>query len=127
MGCFKGIEKRDLSAPEFLSEIVNHTLGAIEIWTSVVDKPICMAVVQRALNLNELHVEWFPWATPRQKLESVVKFLHEYDSNLVTSAKDEFVDFFNRVTRYGVLRKVGRIENMFEPGVDGTIYQRKQL
>jgi len=59
------------------------------------------------------HVVWFPWASARNKLEATVLFLNvqrrEYKMIIAPTFEDK--DFFVRVCRYGVLRRVGTSYN----------------
>ncbi len=66
------------------------------------------------------HVEWFPWASARNKLESIVYYLHEMRRNhfLILTIKGDDpkrspdLHFFSHVKDYGVIRQIGVVEDM---------------
>lgn len=73
----------------------------------------------------EPHLLWFPWATPRNKLETSVKWLAEmrlkYLVLIMTPLKDKI--FFTHLCRHGVLRVIGKIHFLFGEDDDGMAYQ----
>lgn len=69
------------------------------------------------------HVVWFPWATPRNRLECALKFLHdigrEHFAWFIAEQKDW--PFYDHVMRYGMIRSVGKVKRIFD-GEDGLMY-----
>ena len=73
----------------------------------------------------EPHLMWFPWATPRNKLETTVKWLAEMRLKhlvLIMAPLKEKV-FFTHLCRHGVLRVIGKIHRLFGEDDDGMAYQ----
>lgn len=70
---------------------------------------------------------WFPWASSRNKLESAVNFLNRmrHEWLVIGFADDEVINFFEHVCRYGVMRRVGKVFDMFEGGPGGVFQTRK--
>lgn len=127
MGGFIGVEP-GLSAPDFVVALVNGTITATDVAIIEKEKPVGVVIVAPYQNLNEVHAEWFPWATPRNILEGAVKYLHEKrGDNLITSVKKQYLDFYNKVSRYGVIRKVGVFENLYGEDEHGTLFQSVRL
>ncbi len=74
------------------------------------------------------HAVWMPWTTPREKLEIGVLFFSGMSSasKIATIVQESTLPYFERLCRYGILRKVGHIENMFGEN-PGTLFQAKEL
>jgi len=80
----------------------------------------------------EPHIVHFPWASPRNKLEVVLRFFHDmrrfpYSRVAILKIKDADKAFFDRVSRYGVIRRLCRVEDWWGPGKDAWFYQTKLL
>lgn len=78
--------------------------------------PIC--VIQEKFDgwMVEPHIEWFPWATKRNKLRTVVNYLrslrsHEVYATVLIKSMKEHVDFFNGIIEYGVLHKLSQFND----------------
>jgi hypothetical protein len=72
----------------------------------------------------EPHVFWFPEATPRNKLECILKWLKEMKEKyrLFVFANEPDWKFFDHLCKYGVIRPVGKYRNLSERG-DAMLYQ----
>lgn len=59
----------------------------------------------------EPHVDWFPWATSRNKLETMLHFFNTFRHQFWIMAFVEMKDrpFFDKLKDYGVLWRVGPI------------------
>lgn len=74
----------------------------------------------------EPHVEWFPWATRRNKLECAIKFLNEMrkrDILLLIWSKKEATPFFTHIAKYGILHRVGKVINYNGKKEDAMLFQ----
>lgn len=84
-------------------------------------------------------VIWFPWASNRNRLEGVVRWLHEGRKRLmpVIEVKNgpavpraphgldrRFMDWMGR---YGIVRPVGALSDWWGPGQHGFVYQGQRL
>lgn len=67
---------------------------------------------------------WFPWASPRNRVECGVKFFASVrdDVPLVEYAREEFVPFFEMIMRHGVIRRVGMMRNV-HPGERTMVFE----
>jgi hypothetical protein len=87
--------------------------------------PIALVGVKNNGWKVEPHVQFFDWATPRNILRSTVAFLqmirYRKIGACVVYALDESLNLFDRCCAYGVLHKVGKIENG-DPRGDETVY-----
>ena len=72
----------------------------------------------------EAHIDWFPWATPRNKFEGIAAFLR-YTSKkykiLVYVESDETA-FWDRLVKYRLLCQGCKIRNHFHHGGDAMFY-----
>lgn len=63
--------------------------------------------------MYEPHIEWFPWASPRNKFRATVMFLQKYRYRdigiIVVHALEEAAPFFRRLKEYVPLFYVGKI------------------
>lgn len=61
------------------------------------------------------HVWWFPWATPRNKIEGTLKFITELrdDFLLLIVGKEDEKDFWVHICKYGVLERIGKLPGYF--------------
>ena len=72
----------------------------------------------------EPHVDWFPWATPRNKIESIVNFLTEIGKQYKIFVYSTAVDlpFWERIHKYKVLVKGCKITDCCGRGEDAMMY-----
>lgn len=80
-------------------------------------------------NRMEPHVFWFPWASPRNKIEGTMKFLNVMRKAWTTIIYSEETNrkFFKHIEKYGVIRQVGKIHNYFPNGEDASVFQTRDL
>ena len=78
--------------------------------------------------LQLIETTWFPWATARNKMESMTNLLNDlrkrYVVTFVCSIKDR--DFFVNIAKHGVLRRVGTLYDLFTDGPAPFFQTRKQ-
>lgn len=64
-------------------------------------------------------VLWFPWASPRNKLEAVLKFIDEArlgDRQVLVYAPERDEKFMRHLCLYGMLKFTGRVDDYFRKG-----------
>lgn len=85
--------------------------------------PIAFVAVDFFQSAAWPHVEWFSWATPRNKIEATVTFLQELkrDTPIMIISKPETVPFFSHMGRYGLLQRKATLKG-FMPDGDGILY-----
>lgn len=68
---------------------------------------------------------WFPWATPRNVLESAVKFFHEVRTEvpLMDYARPQDEKFMDALCQHGVMRRVGTSYNVYRGGQPAAVYE----
>lgn len=59
----------------------------------------------------EPHVSWFSWASPRNKIETMLRYFTDrrHDAVFVVISEYEFKPFWELMARYGVLRRIGNV------------------
>ena len=87
--------------------------------------PVGMILMNITGKFLEPHAFWFPEATPRIKLESILRWLVEYKSRyrLVLWIGPKDWKFYDHLCKYGVLRTVGKYRKFFDDGGDAFLFQ----
>lgn len=97
--------------------------------------PIGLVVVFSRFHLLEPHFTWFPWATARNKMESVAAFVHKIRKDhdidgrpfkLFLASDRVSVGFWNHLMEYGLVGRCGWFSRFFV-GSDAMIYYSKDL
>lgn len=59
---------------------------------------------------------WFPWATPRNRIECAVKFFSEIRKTIpmVEYANEKARPFFEMMAKHGIIRRVGTMHNVYK-------------
>ncbi len=116
---FYGIDK-DLNEYQFIEYIKLNTAEIVIVEDDnkqYADQgPIGVVTILNNGWKIEPHVEFFPWATPRNKLRSVVGFMQWARSSrkigcVMAYSLNESKPLFDRACTYGVLHYVGKISN----------------
>jgi len=81
---------------------------------------------------------WFPWALSRQKLASGLNLINELRNDAVIQS---FADvrppetsldgvgskaYYTHLCKYGVMRRVGTMEDFYGPGLPAAVFQSKR-
>jgi len=77
----------------------------------------------------EPHADWFPWATPRNKLRCSVAYLYKQRCSkdvgvTIVHAQKEAAHYFRHLKKYVPLYPVGKIPAGHPEGDDFVFYQR---
>lgn len=69
---------------------------------------------------------WFPWATPRNRIESAVNFFSRtrHEIPMVGFARTRDKDFCTAMAKHGLLRRVGTSMNVF-PGEPAAVWETR--
>jgi len=75
----------------------------------------------------EPHALWFPWATPRNKLESWLNFLNKIRVTrlAIVYVPEKEISIYQHLERYGVIQRRGTISRFFEDGQFAAIFQTR--
>lgn len=129
-GVWKEILVEGLSQQEF-SETVTDMLGMVdhdwivEIKTDKGLRPVGLITGDNRFMGHgiEPHVDWFPWATPRNKLECAIQFIKQTgkETKLFLYIRED-LKFWERVWRYKVLKKGCKINDCYGSGEDAVMY-----
>ncbi len=80
--------------------------------------PVGLMMVGLSEHRMEPHVFWFSWASARNKLESTVNFINEMRGmwKVHIVAEEKYWPFFVHVCRYGIMKRVGKLEGWYAKG-----------
>ena len=132
-GAFPTLFQRGLSPKDFTKALVarfqqpdtKHFM--LEAPTSLDTRIAGMIEAMVDLDKMEPHVLWLPWATPRNKLETLLHFLNEvrrtHESIIIADPDDKA--FFETLCRYAVIRRVGTLERWVR-GQDTPLFQTRK-
>ena len=69
---------------------------------------------------------WFPWSSPRNRIESAVCFFHRirHEIAMVEYAEERFKRFFEMICQHGVMRRIGTSYNVY-PGAATAVYETR--
>lgn len=69
---------------------------------------------------------WFPWSSPRNRIEAAVQFFHRIRSEIamVEYARDEHKRFFEMICHHGIMRRIGTTYNVY-PGEGTAVYETR--
>lgn len=67
---------------------------------------------------------WFPWASARNRVETAVRLVVEIRDTigLVEYARAEHVPFFEMLCKHGIVRRVGKMKNVY-PGEMTDVFE----
>jgi len=72
---------------------------------------------------------WFPWASPRNKLEGAVAFfdtMRREGFKVLEFSELKDKRFFESIARHGIIKRVGHVHKLFGDG-DACLYETKEL
>lgn len=110
-----------LTQEQFRLLMLRTGQGACGVWmmTAADGRPVGIVMAYpETLVTQKPHVRWFPWASPRNRLECALRFVLKEGkkSNLFLFTKPEDRKFWQVLCRYGVLRPIGKVYNHYEMG-----------
>ena len=145
MGGFPSLAERfvdgEMSSAKFTKEFGEELITNYdEAWTLLVKKTNGLRPVGLVLAFSShwnpafspfmivADMIWFPWATPRNKIETTVKFFHEVRKTMqmVEYSKREHQKFFDTVCAHGVLRRAGTSHVVY-PDQATAIYETRKV
>lgn len=117
----------DLTQEEFTNEINLYLRSAynfivIEDFSSIAGGEMApVGFISEKFDgwMVEPHLDWFPWATKKNKLRGVVNYLRflkqntEYGCATIKCIKDD-LSFFSKIKSYGVLHNLNQFGNGYE-------------
>lgn len=123
---FRDVFPAELTAPEFkqaFGELVNGRYDAAWVLFAETSKgflPVGLALgfwphrVARPFMVLDAMV-WFPWASPRNRIEATTKFVNEvrHEVPLLAFARERDKRYLEMLARHGVARRIGTSMNVF--------------
>lgn len=69
-------------------------------------------------------IMWFPWASPRSRIEAAVGFFNRVRKEIpmVEYASEEHKRFFEVIMRHGIMRRIGTSHNVY-PGAPAAVFE----
>lgn len=70
-------------------------------------------------------VFWFPWASPRNKLEATLRFIDEArrgEKLVLWYVRERDEKFFRHLAFYGMMRFCGRVDSYFDDGKPALLF-----
>lgn len=129
------IPDKDLDQAEF-QQYLNHILSVHDVGYSLhahngdkmIQVGLALGNLEDGIRLHG-HMHFYPWATKRNKLEVTVKFFQEMRQlyTVIFMTNEKLKPFFDWVCRYGILRRVGFIENYTAHNETAHMYQTKSM
>lgn len=117
--------EKDMDPEQFKEWLARYAESATQLYTARVNgsDPLCVGHVSVVLPRLEVHVNWMPWASPRNKLEVIGKFMKEFnDYTVITVVSQKNKGAFFQMRNYGLMKFVGEISGYFEDG-SGYVFQ----
>jgi len=74
---------------------------------------------------------WFKWSSPRNRIESVANFINEMRDDFTVmeyadEREPETKRFFENLCKYGIMRRVGTLHDLYGPGNSAAFYQSRK-
>ncbi len=92
-------------------------------------RPVGLIAGIRMGHRLEPHVLWFGWATKRNRLETILRFIQDMraENLLIIYATPENETLFHHIGKYGVFQRENGtvIENYYGMGVNGRVWWSK--
>lgn len=106
-----GMDLKDLSKDDFV-QVLNAwmDLGCYFVLIAKTGKgevPVGVIAENRKPTMIEPHVVWFPWASDRNKLETIMKFVNEMRREVLVVIFAEYKErrFWNLLSNYGIIKR----------------------
>ena len=120
-----------LDIDEFIAAAYGHLERFQEQFMVETDRPMGIIVTLTDGYRFEPHGIWFPWASPRNKLESWVRFFSRERKDRLgmihMRSEPQNIDFLNHLAKYGLLRRIGTAKNFYAPGEDAVMFQTQEF
>ena len=130
----EGIEQENFE--RFVLERLQFANGAWTLQAPVVGRGIIPVGLMTAwvgartpAHVREIHVTWFPWASKRNRVESLINFVHRMRTqfDLYSAVKMKDVKLFEYVCQHGIGRRMGTWKGYFGRGEDAALFQSKDV
>jgi len=133
LGLWKEAIPRELTRDAFIERM--HELLVLGEFDWVIEAPgdggghrpigLMLAVSRNAGNAIEPHIDWFPWATPRNQMEGIAQWLKETSKQikiLVYVRIDESAMWHRLAGKYRILNRGCKILDYFGRGEDAMFF-----
>ena len=126
----EGLEPKEFKDAIGLEMVENYDFG----WTLLAPDPVGLVLAfqshrnpERSPFLVVGDIVWFPWSSPRQRVEAAVNFFNEArrEAAFIEYARKEHRKFFEMIAKHGIMRRVGTSHNVY-PREATTIFETRE-
>jgi|TARA_Y100000310_G_scaffold20986_1_gene20317 hypothetical protein len=125
LGAFGGLPS-GLDAGDFKAAVGMLIERSMGLWVIEADRPIGAVFGAAGSEAHHLWVEpvWFPWATPRQRLEGALRFILDNKNEFLIMAafRQDDKRFAEHLSRYGVMTRIAKVPKWFGEE-DGMLFR----
>lgn len=140
-GAFKEHFPDGLNAQGFIAavnEISDRAIKTVEISDGNNKRPLGVITERIEHGMVEAHVVWMPWTTARNRIEGAIRYINDIRKvpNIWGGKPDRLIALFavegedkvlmTHICRYGILRRVGTLEDAAGPGRPYALFQTKR-
>ena len=121
----------DLTPLEFIKVLEDLSVGSkLYVYTDNTGNPMVLITLSLG-GVPEVHAYFTQRASDRQRLMIGVLFFGGVGKTrkVITQSSNAFLEYFKRISSYGILRKVGDIEDAYpdEDNTTGTVFQARNV
>lgn len=121
----------DMDKEEFTTSVVEHLSAFNEVFlleTETKRGKIPVGLVSLVTTNGSVpHVDWFPWASARNKIEAITCFFSKMRNRpMLVWVRDIDIKFYTHVSKYGVLRRIGKVYK-FGSDNDYMLFQTRSM
>lgn len=119
-GAWQSLIRDDLTTEEFLAHIEESLMSLVGLYTIYAPNETGRIAGAVSLSLRQFddipyfepRITWFPWATPRNRIEggvrTVLTLREEYPLFIQVDGKNQ--GYVTHLAKYGILRRVGKLD-----------------
>ena len=121
----------DLTPLEFIKVLEDLSVDSkLYVYTDSTGNPMVLITLSLG-GVPEVHAYFTQWASNRQRLMIGVLFFGGIGKThkVITQSSNFFLSYFKKLSSYGILRKVGDIEDAYpdEDNTMGTVFQARNV
>jgi hypothetical protein len=129
LGMWRDLMDSGLTQPAFADRALEVIAAASYDWMLEAKgeegvRPVALILANKVGRGLEPYVEWFPWASARNKLECTAVFLKEIakQHKIFVFAEEKSEGFWVKFIRYGMIRRGCKVLDYFSRGEHAMLY-----
>lgn len=131
-GAFEAMP-RDMDPKRFREKVEEDMAGfhfayVLTSRTGRGETPIGLMVGFISGHRMEPHVFWFPWASARNRIETMANFFNEMRRMwlILIWCREKDWPFFTHLMRYAILDRVGKVPSFYSAGEDAMLFRSRE-